>query len=82
MKYIALATACFALAGCQTTTDPNFMTVDRDGTQISGKVGSNWSDEELRNNAFGALCNPGETISDLRIIRDETGAGTYSARCL
>ncbi|WP_108817003.1 hypothetical protein [Loktanella sp. Alg231-35] len=58
------------------------MTNSRDGNSVSGKAGANWSDEELRSNAFAAVCEQNETISDLRISRDADGVATFSATCL
>ena len=57
-------------------------TFSRDGNQVTGSVGSAWSDAELASNAYGVLCGPGETVSDLAIQRRPDGSASVSATCL
>ena len=57
-------------------------TFNRDGNQVTGSVGSAWSDAELASNAYGVLCGPGETVSDLAIQRRPDGSAAVSATCV
>ncbi len=57
-------------------------TIQRDGDLVTGTVSRSFSDEELAENAFGVLCLPEETVSDLFITRRDDGSARVSARCL
>ncbi len=61
------------------------LTVDREGGDaITGKAGGlNWTDEELRSNAFAALCPQGWTVTDLVIKRNKRGGvAKFTGRCV
>ncbi|MCK0096851.1 hypothetical protein MWU60_14830 [Yoonia sp. F2084L] len=78
LSAIALLTFVAACGG----PSPDQLTQNRDGNTVTGTAGANWSDEELRSNAFAAVCAQNERITDLRISRDADGVGTFSATCL
>lgn len=68
------------LSGC-TAGEPS-ATIQRDGDLVTGVVSRSFSDEELKENAFGVLCLPEETVTDLFITRRDDGSARVSARCL
>ena len=83
MKKIILSLAAAALVGaCSSAPSGGQMNVTRDTNVVTGTAGANWSDQELRSNAFAAVCNQDETVADMRISRDSNGVATFSATCI
>lgn len=74
------AVAALSLMGCS-GGEPS-ATMQRNGDLVTGTVSSAFSDNELRENAFGVLCLPEETVTDLFITRNEDGSARVSARCV
>ena len=72
----------FVLTACSSGTSEGQVSVSYDNGAFSGKAGSNWSDEELRNNSFGILCGKDGKVTDLVISRDDKGVATISGKCV
>ncbi|THD76063.1 hypothetical protein E7681_06365 [Thalassobius vesicularis] len=74
---ILFLSASAAFAG----TKPNFLSVNYNADGFSGKAGSDWTDADLKSNAFGALCPNGQKVKDLKITRDDKGVAKFTGRC-
>lgn len=72
--------AILVLMGCS-GGEPS-ATMQREGDLVTGTVSRSFSDEELKENAFGVLCLPEETVTDLFITRRDDGSARVSARCV
>ena len=71
------------LYGCASTPTSNELQVNRDGNTATGSAGADWTDEELRQNSFRAICQgDGEVVSEISIERDSSGNATFQATCL
>jgi len=71
------------LYGCASTPTSNELQVNRDGNTVAGSAGVDWTDEELRQNSFKAICRgDGEVVSEMSIERDSSGNATFQAACL
>ncbi len=79
-KLLSVAVIALSLTGCS-GGEPS-ATIQRNGDLVTGTVSSAFSDDELEENAFGVLCLPEETVTDLFITRNEDGSARVSARCL
>ena len=53
----------------------------RDGERAFGSAGSAWSDAEIRNDVYGAICGPEQRPVDVVIDRAEDGSAKFTARC-
>ena len=81
MKKIVFLTLFAALAGCMsggegtsTRVEGRKATTERDGNMVTGTVGPAWTEEELRNNAFGVVCGrPNERILKIDVARTADG---------
>ena len=79
-KVLSGAVIALSLTGCS-SVEPS-ATIQRNGDLVTGTVSSAYSDDELKENAFGVLCLPGETVTDLFITRNEDRSARVSARCV
>ncbi|MDP2581436.1 hypothetical protein Q8W37_15980 [Shimia thalassica] len=70
------------VAACGGAPSNNQMTVDRDGANFSGTAGSDWTDQDLRTNAFAALCPKDQKVANLIVSRDEKGVAKFSGTCV
>ena len=82
LRLVVLAFPVLFLAACGGSAPAsNQLNVDQTSTGFSGTAGSDWSDEELRSNAFGALCNGDQQVVNLQIVRDADGVARFSGNC-
>lgn len=81
MRIIVAFFGAALLAACSSTPDPEALVLNREGGSFSGKAGANWTDEDLRSNAFRVLCPTDETVTDLEITRTD-GAAEFTGRCV
>lgn len=79
---LMLGFSVFVLASCSTGTSDGEVNLTFKGGSFSGKAGSNWTDQELRDNAFGVLCDGDRKVADLTISRDANGTATISGKCV
>ena len=71
------------LTGCGASgSDPAKLDLVKKNGQFSGTAGANWSDEELRSNAYGVLCAKNQKVVNLKIARDSDGTATISGNCV
>ncbi|WP_299024669.1 hypothetical protein [uncultured Sulfitobacter sp.] len=69
------------LAACGSATSPNELAFTTKDGLSSGRAGAEWSDNDLRSNAFGALCRQGQKVTDLKITRAADGTAEFTFRC-
>jgi hypothetical protein len=89
MKKIVFLALFAALAGCMSggegtsnRVEGSKATTKRDGNMVTGTAGPAWTEEELRNNAFGVVCGrPNERILKIDLARTADGGSTFSAEC-
>ncbi|PRY93456.1 hypothetical protein BCF33_2324 [Hasllibacter halocynthiae] len=85
MRAAILAPALLSLAACAGGGGgpaPNEMNVTQSGGgTFSGVAGSGWTDEELRENAFGVLCPAGRPVTELSVERAPDGSARFGGRC-
>lgn len=74
----------FLIAGCASTPlGPTELRVEREDDQVSGVAGADWTDDELRDNAFNAICQrSGESLVSFRLTRSDSGVASFSGRCI
>lgn len=79
---LSLSGLLFLLVGCG-GKDPNaaYITANPDGS-FSGSIGPAYTNDELRDNVFGALCSDGKSVTDLEIMRDDEGYAKVTGRCV
>ena len=81
----AILVLMFALAACAApmagAIHPDAIEADRRGDVVTGRVGANWSEENLRENAFGAVCGTSGVVESLSLTRRGNGSATFRARC-
>ncbi len=87
MSRVIIALAVLGtLSACGGSTDGTYVEgskaiVNRKGNMVTGKAGPAWTDAEIASNAYGAICGPGQTVSNLQITRTEDGSAKFSATC-
>ena len=83
MRFILFsAIVASALSACSSAPGANQVVLDHQpGGAFSGKAGTGWSDQELRSNAFGVLCDGGLKVMDLEIKRDAKGNAAFNGKC-
>ena len=74
--------AAALLAACSSAPASNSMTITRNGSTFSGMAGADWTNADLRTNAFAALCPKEKKIIDLTISRNAEGISRFSGSCV
>ena len=82
MKIFIVPCFCIFLFACATAPVSNELQINRDANAVTGSAGADWTDEDLRNNLFRAICQgDGEVVSEMSIDRDSDGKATFEAVC-
>ena len=84
MRGIILA-GLVLVAGCAApmggAIHPDAIEADRRGAVVTGRVGANWGEDDLRANAFGAVCGTSGVVESVSLTRRGDGSATFRARC-
>lgn len=85
MKSISLVLlATLALAACDASSTgslaANELSVNYEGDNFAGIAGAGWSDEDLRDNAFGAVCGD-RNVTAISITRNSSGGAEFTGTC-
>ena len=79
---MSLAAVLLLIVGCATSGANGLRIVNRDGNIVTGTAGAGWTDDELKNNPFGAICGgSGEVVSEIKISRSANGSARFAATC-
>ena len=79
----AMVTAPFVLSACGGAPSNGMVNTNRDGAKVTGEAGSDWSEAELRDNAFGVVCGgKDEKVTDLVLTKNPDGSATFTATCV
>jgi hypothetical protein len=80
---VAVVTAPLALSACGGAPSGDALNNYRDGAKVKGTAGANWTEAEIRSNAFGVVCSgDGEKVTDLVVEKDSEGTIKFSATCV
>lgn len=62
--------------------EANELRIKREGNTAIGTAGSDWTESELSNNAFSAVCQGNdESVTEISIDRDKRGVANFVATC-
>lgn len=94
MKKVLIVTLmCGSVAACKSTTegsrthaggskDASKLSMSRVDNTVSGTAGSAWTTADIKDNAFGAICeNPGEKVTNFASSPNEDGGFDFTATC-
>ncbi|UZD91159.1 hypothetical protein [Cognatishimia activa] len=81
MNKFILVALLLAATSVQAGSKDNMLNVSHHGAEFKGKAGPGWTNEDLQNNAFGALCPKGTRVTNLQITRNKKGVGKFTGTC-
>lgn len=83
MKFILiLAAALLVITGCATPLGSSELRTKRDGDVVSGTAGPSWTDEKLKTDELGVICEGlDEVVVDIAIARSDYGGAKFTATC-